>query len=595
MSIRNLEKRRFLRFILIVLILTAIPIAYDIIVSYPRFKIYLTNFTEHKAVSMAQHLKTMLQFDRIPTSAINEIPEFDAHARQIMQDFGLYKIKVFSSSGEVTYSSDPDDLLAISQNETVFRIVSDGKPFSAIKAMGALSAEGLYLPIDVVETYVPIMKTDQVVGVFEIYTEVTDDLQNLNRLVTRSRIIMLLLVFIFVGAVILMAKTELRVITENEELHQQLLRSERLSTVGQIAAGIAHEINNILNNIRFCVENFAMRHRDATNMSDEIARFSGIIDDQTRRGGEIASNILSLSQPQKTNMVACDVIEVIDQILEMKKTYLDQSQIKVIKKYSEVAPVYGDIGQLHQLFSNLISNACHALLPTNGGTLTIVVWKANACVEVRIEDTGIGIDENKRMKLFTPFFTTKGAFAKNSDGIPGTGLGLAIVNQIVKNHNGKVSFESNEGKGTVFVVNLPVKEFMGTSEEMSFGPTHSSTGLPPIQHLRVLIIDDEKVFLEECAGLLVASDVKSVETAPSAELAHDILQQKEFDLVFLDLALPGVSGEELLDELERIGSTAKVVILTGKIGLDIDRLLKRPRVLACLQKPFSLDQLLEIL
>lgn len=589
------DKYRLFRLLSIAFVLITIPILYDLIVSYPAFKTYLLEHNEREAISLAQHLRTMLKFDRIQSSAIQEASGFDARIREVMHDFNLYKIKVFSPAGQVTFSTDPNDLAEISRKRDVFQTLSTGKSVSKLKNKGNYSSEGQYIPLDVVETYVPMMKKGQFAGAFEIYIDITDDLKSLNQQISRSRAAMLAIVLVFIVSAILLARTEIMVIEEKEKLNQELIRSEKLSVVGEIAAGVAHEINNILNNIRFCTQTLAFRHRKKTDMSNEITKFTGIIDKQIQRGGEIAGNIMALSKPSEINRTACDIAEAIDQALSINEVYFEQCHIQVIKNYSEVPPVYADIGQMHQLFSNLISNACHALVPADGGTITILLRESANCVEVRIEDTGAGISKTDGAKIFTPFFTTKGAFSKTEVGTPGTGLGLAIVDQIINNHNGKISFESKRDCGSVFTVTLPVSKSTRADEPLSPKIVAPCLGSLPVPDLTILLIDDEEVFLEECARLLEMAGAKGVKTACSAEVARGILSQNKFDLVFLDLGLPGISGEEFLDELERIDPDLKVVIITGKVGLDTESFIQRMNVRACLVKPFTLTQLIEAL
>ncbi len=589
------EKYRLFRLLLIAFVLITIPILYNLLVSYPAFKTYLLEHNEREAISLAQHLQTMLKFDRIQSSSIQEAPGFDARIQEVMRDFNLYKIKVFSPVGQVTFSTDPSDLADISRKKDVFQTLSTGKSISKLKNKGSYSSEGQYIPFDVVETYMPIMKKDQFAGAFEIYIDITDDLKSLNQRISRSHAAMLAIVLIFIVSAILLARTEIKVIEEKEKLHQELIRSEKLSVVGEIAAGVAHEINNILNNIRFCTQTLAFRHKEKTDMSDEITRFTDIIDNQIQRGGEIAGNIMALSKPREINRTACDIVKAIDQVLSIQEAYFEQCRIRVIRNYSEVPPVHADIGQMHQLFSNLISNACHALVPADGGTITVSLRKSDDCVEVKIEDTGTGINRTDGAKIFTPFFTTKGAFSKTEAGIPGTGLGLAIVDQIINSHNGKISFESKGGRGAVFTVTLPVSKSTHADKPLPPRAADSRLGSPLVPDLMILLIDDEKVFLEECARLLEMAGAKGVKTACSAEAAREILSQNKFDMAFLDLVLPGINGEEFLDELDEINPDLNVVVITGRVGLDTEHLLERRNVKACLVKPFTLVQLIEVL
>jgi two-component system NtrC family sensor kinase len=231
-----------------------------------------------------------------------------------------------------------------------------------------------------------------------------------------------------------------------ERTQKELLHKEKLASMGQLAAGVAHEINNPLGAILLYA---GMLHE---GMSDGDPRREDVkmIMDETHRCKKIVSDLLNFSRQQEILAQDCHLNEILEQVIGSLSHQPFFQNVRIIRNFAADLPVIqADPAQLTQVFVNLFNNAAEAM--PEGGTITVGTRALDAQrVEVTISDTGCGISEENLGKLFTPFFTTK-PIGK------GTGLGLSIVYGIIKMHRGQISVQSQVGKGTTFAVTLPVQ------------------------------------------------------------------------------------------------------------------------------------------
>ncbi len=231
---------------------------------------------------------------------------------------------------------------------------------------------------------------------------------------------------------------------ELRSAEQLLVRSEKLASVGRLAAGIAHEINNPLMPIRMNLEmmqedienEHPITERDIEETLHSVNRISRIVErlqQFTRGRGE-----------DVPEMEALNLSEVIESVLSLSNTFIRHSGVNLQTKLNPDVNIYGNRDQLEQVFLNITLNAQAAM--KNGGDLSIEVERVDNNSLVRISDTGHGIEEDKQEKIFEPFFSTKET---------GSGLGLFISHNIVHNHSGQIEVESEVGKGTTFIITLP--------------------------------------------------------------------------------------------------------------------------------------------
>ena len=246
-----------------------------------------------------------------------------------------------------------------------------------------------------------------------------------------------------------------RAYQELKEVQEQVIRSEKLASLGKLSATIAHEINNplsaVLTYVRLLMK---LKDRDllAPERMEDISRYLTTMESETARCGEIVKNLLAFSRQSKMTINENNIEDIINKTLILISHELEMKEIRLVKKIAPDLPkVKCDFKQIQQTLLNLVSNASEAM--TKGGILTLTAScpRDDGFLEVVISDTGCGIPEKDLKNIFEPFFTTKG------EG-KGVGLGLSVVYGIITRHNGSIEVESESGKGSAFKVRLPVAQ-----------------------------------------------------------------------------------------------------------------------------------------
>jgi len=231
---------------------------------------------------------------------------------------------------------------------------------------------------------------------------------------------------------------------------EQLIQAEKLSSLGQMAASIAHEINNPLAGVLVYTQLLAKKLADDTLSRDVALGYLTKMATEIDRSSRIIRNLLDFARPSELSLGDVDINRVIEDALDLVGHRATLGQIDVVRDLQADLPkVYADYDQLRQVFVNLTLNAIQAT-PTRGRVTLQTRTTAQGILTVSVEDTGCGISEENREKLFTPFFTTK-------EKGQGVGLGLAVAKGIVEKHAGLIDVESNEDEGTRFVISLPVR------------------------------------------------------------------------------------------------------------------------------------------
>ena len=371
-------------------------------------------------------------------------------------------------------------------------------------------------------------------------------------------------------------------IWREEQAREQLMRNERLASVGKMAAGAAHEINNPLAVISGRAQMMLRDEKD-----EKKAKALKLMVEQTRRASKILTDLMGFARPAMPKTEPTNVNFVIHHVLSMVENQLRQKNIECQREFAQGLPkISADKHQLEQVFLNIVLNAEHAM--SEGGTLTVStsLSPAKDLILITLSDTGNGIPKEDLQHVFEPFFTTK------EEG-EGTGLGLAMSYGIVTSHGGTIDVESTVGEGTSFTVELPVavdvKQMIAKAE-----PPQKKRAAPSKKRATasILIVDDEEHIRDLLSDTLGVRGYQ-VETAENGLNALKILNDKQVDLLLLDMRMPVKDGLGLMDEIRERLPELPVIIVTGLASNEeVQEALERG-AFSCLRKPFEIDTLVD--
>lgn len=364
-----------------------------------------------------------------------------------------------------------------------------------------------------------------------------------------------------------------------QQTQRQLIQAEKLSAIGQLISGVAHELNNPLTTIA----GYAQILQMADVGSDVKADLEKIYQ-EAMRCVRIVKNLLTFARQHKPEQRLVNVNEVLERTLALRAYHLRVQNIVVDKDLDPNLPLtLADPHQLQQVFLNLIVNAEQAMLSAHGrGHLKIITQTAGPDrIWIIFRDDGPGIPAEIMGRLFDPFFTTK------EDG---TGLGLSICYGIVQEHGGRIWAESQVGQGATFFVELPVQ----IDEKVKERPESYLPSVRGGEELRVLVVDDEQPVLDIITRIL-RHQGHQVTQALSGQEAMRRLEEGNYNVIVSDLRMPGLSGQDLYNMVrERWPHLAhRIVFTTGDtLSPETVAFLQKTGNL-CLGKPFKLDELVE--
>lgn len=375
-----------------------------------------------------------------------------------------------------------------------------------------------------------------------------------------------------------------RDVTEKKMLRTQLIQAEKMFTVGAFVSGVAHELNNPLTAILGFSQRLLSK---GTDFPPDVSHQLGIIGEQTKRAVKIVQNLLQFSRKAPPTTIFCNVNEVLDSTLSFLEYGFRSDNIKVRKDYEPTVRVKGDVGQLQQVFTNIMLNAQHEMKKT-GGVISITTKKNDGEARIIIENTGPPIPPDIMERLFDPFYTTK------SPG-EGTGLGLYIAFGIVADHNGKIWAESNhKASGARFIITLPLE----ASEKRAVPPERPKELEAPkadLNNKKVLVAEDEE-FIKKWLCELLEESGALVQCANDGEEALELLVNNVYDFVISDIKMPRKSGYDIGKWIfeKRPAMKDKFLIITGVIDNDAANFCKEYSY-PLLQKPFGANELLTAL
>lgn len=379
-------------------------------------------------------------------------------------------------------------------------------------------------------------------------------------------------------------------VTSHRQLERQFLRAQRLESIGTLAGGLAHDLNNALTPISMSIELLRSSVKDDrdSELLETIARSS-------QRCTEMVGQILSFARGDEGRRIRVSGSEIITEITSIIRDTFPKTIRTETSLDPELWPVHGDSTQLHQVLLNLCVNARDAM--PHGGEIFIsatnlmiegdllsknIDAKKGPYIRIGVEDNGIGIPPEIIGRIYDPFFTTK-------DVGKGTGLGLPTTLTIVKSHGGFINAYSEPGKGTAFRVYLPaVPDEHGIPSAVT-----TLENMPSGRGETILLIDDEEAILDMTSRMLRNAGYHAI-TAASGEQGVAIFRERhdEIDLVITDMMMPGIDGTETVARMLEIDPDATFIAVSGiRANEEIFRSGTRG-VRSFLQKPYSADALL---
>ncbi len=386
----------------------------------------------------------------------------------------------------------------------------------------------------------------------------------------------------------------IRDVTKQKKFEAQMRQTQKIESLGQLACGIAHDFNNVLGIIQGGLSALRSKIEDKDS---SLLRYVDMCESAGERGADVARRLLTFSQSDKANRIPLKINDIVNDLTKVLRHTIQKNISIETNIPHDIPPVFGEYGQLYQMLLNLCVNARDAIVESqNGiisGTIGITVEVVDnkkvpdkrlaamdkQYVRIRVSDSGVGLSEHIKDKIYDPFFTTK---------IEGTGLGLSIVYGIVKLHQGVIDVVSEEGKGTVFSVYIPTMDVDLTelieeeAEEIVKGNNET-----------ILIIEDEKI-LCTLLGEILTENGYQVMKAVDGEEAWKIYceSRQNLDAVVLDMGLPKLSGQALFEKIIEKNPEEKIILASGYLEKDLKEDLFKLGAKAYIQKPYKASEIL---
>ncbi|MDH3343608.1 MAG: ATP-binding protein [Desulfobacteraceae bacterium] len=397
-----------------------------------------------------------LKFGKIQLSDKKQFERMDKVVRSTLHSFKVDMVNIYDMDNTISYSFDHSVIGKENSGGKGYEDAILGKSTSNLIQSGnwfrillGFSQDSRLITIAPLRAEQPLSRiSGPVLGVIEIVQDLTDDYKTIFdfqiRVITTSSVVMgaLFLALLFVvkrGESIIEKRAQ-----ERLKLKEQLSRAEHLSTLGEMVAGISHEIRNPLGIIKSSSELLKkkMASYDPSNSIPDI------IIEESIRLNYIITDFLNFAKPRIPNLMACDVEAVLEKNINFLASHIEKEGYTVEKYYDNNIPeITADSDMLYQAFLNILINAMQAM--PEGGKIHVAIQSADNTVKIFFEDEGEGIPQDLMEKIWDPFFTTK---AK------GTGLGLGIVKNIIESHSGSVQISARPGAGARVKVELPVKQ-----------------------------------------------------------------------------------------------------------------------------------------
>jgi signal transduction histidine kinase len=354
---------------------------------------------------------------------------------------------------------------------------------------------------------------------------------------------------------------------ERQRMHEQMQHTQKLESLGVLAGGIAHDFNNLLVGILGNVDLAMSEIEEESNIRDYLEA----IEQTSRRATDLCKQMLAYSGKGRFIVEPVDVNNLLHEMTRMLEVSISKKATLRYELAGELPPIQADSTQLRQVIMNLLTNASEAL-PDESGTISLSTYVRDYSREelensvfcddatpgsyvcIQVSDNGCGMNQETQDKLFEPFFTTK---------FTGRGLGMAAVLGIVRAHSGAVRLRSKPGKGSTFQILFPAME-KGTAVKKKSNASSDMTDSEPPNTMTVLLVDDEE-HVRIIGRKMLEKYNHSVYTAKNGKEALEIFEsrQDEIDCVVLDLTMPHMSGEEVIEKIYQQSPETPVVISSG--------------------------------
>jgi two-component system NtrC family sensor kinase len=373
--------------------------------------------------------------------------------------------------------------------------------------------------------------------------------------------------------------TEMRL----RQAQEQLMQADKLSSIGQLISGVAHELNNPLSGVIGFTQLL-----QAAEVNPKVKRGLERIHGEAVRCQKIVQNLLGFARRSRPEKAAHDLVQVVEGVLDLRAYQLAVDDVEIDRRYApDLPPTLLDAHQVQQVVLNLVNNAHQAMMAVSDRPrrLTVTIDRRDDRLCVAIGDNGPGIPQDRLPRLFEPFYTTK-------EPGKGTGLGLSVSLGIIKDHLGTMDVESVVGQGTTFRFDLPIVAVDAGAKPSESAPRGAVTTSAA---LRVLVVDDEPVLRELLSDLLKSAG-HTVETARDGRAALRAALEKSFDVILSDLKMPGLDGQGLYEAVckERPAMRTRFVFTTGDVVNPESEGFLQDTGCPYLSKPFKLEAILAV-
>ncbi|MBX7144531.1 MAG: response regulator [Oligoflexia bacterium] len=385
-------------------------------------------------------------------------------------------------------------------------------------------------------------------------------------------------------------------VTETKKLQRELLQSQKMEAIGQLAGGIAHDFNNLLTGILGCTGLLRMTQE----RNPDVLQAVDTIESAAQRASQLTTKLLGFARKGKHQNVPVDIHATIEETLLLLRRTIEKNIVIVQRLKANSPYILGDPTQLQQIVLNLAINSRDAMSPDiaghDGGELTIETRIVDGSdglrldpereigqfLELSVSDTGCGIPPEDRERIFEPFYTTKPPGR-------GTGMGLAMVYGIVKNHDGIIQVESKVGKGTSFRLYFPCLD----------AESVTSLSRPPIEPLtgcgHILVVDDHNIVRAITTKMLRSLGYRVVTAKDGIEAVEYYRENgHEIDLLILDMVMPRMGARDCFRCLKEINPNVLAILSTGYVNNNHVQEIMNEGMAGFIQKPYQLSQLSQV-